>query len=66
MLERRNTALDQTHFHLLHVRVCGRDGGVTGLEMGEEEGEGVMGRAAVHPFALYPQSKHDKWGPSLA
>lgn len=25
-----------------------------------------MGRAAVHPFALYPQSKHDKWGPSLA
>lgn len=25
-----------------------------------------MGRAAVHPSALYPQSKHDKWEPSLA
>lgn len=31
------------HFHLLHVRVCGRDGGVSGLEMGEEGGAGGEG-----------------------
>lgn len=25
-----------------------------------------MGRAAAQPSALYPQSKHDEWEPSLA
>lgn len=42
---------------------CGR---MMGRGLGRGKGRGVMGRAAVHPSALYPQSKHDKWEPSLA
>ena len=52
------------------ARVCVRErefrGRLGGSGSGDGGCRGVMGRAAVHPFALYPQSKHDKWAPSLA
>lgn len=46
--------------------VLERAGRMMSRGLGRGKGRGVMGRAAVHPSALYPQSKHDKWEPSLA
>lgn len=46
--------------------VLEQGGRMMGRGLGRGKGRGVMGRAAVHPSALYPQSKHDKWESSLA
>lgn len=58
----KNTARDET---MLPFITRARLLEVGGVQVGGVWG-GIMGRAAVHPFALYPQSKHDKWEPSLA